>query len=129
MENQKINSFKDLKIWQKSIVLINQTYSLSNNFPSSEKFGLTSQINRASVSVASNIAEGWGRESKKSFIQFLRISRGSLFELDTLLIIAVNQNYLNDSDYDQLLMQINEIGKMINSLIFSIEKKLISDIE
>ncbi len=129
MENQKINSFKDLKIWQKSIVLINQTYSLSNNFPSSEKFGLTSQINRASVSVASNIAEGWGRESKKSFIQFLRISRGSLFELDTLLIIAVNQNYLNDSDYDQLLMQINEIGKMINSLIFSIEKKLISDTE
>ncbi len=129
MENQKINSFKDLKIWQKSIVLINQIYSLSNNFPSSEKFGLTSQINRASVSVASNIAEGWGRESKKSFIQFLRISRGSLFELDTLLIIAVNQNYLNDSDYDQLLMQINEIGKMINSLIFSIEKKLISDTE
>lgn len=129
MENQKINSFKDLKIWQKSIVLINQTYSLSNNFPSNEKFGLTSQINRASVSVASNIAEGWGRESKKSFIQFLRISRGSLFELDTLLIIAVNQNYLNDSDYDQLLMQINEIGKMINSLIFSIEKKLISDTE
>ena len=129
MENQKINSFKDLKIWQKSMLLISQIYSLSNGFPASEKFGLTSQINRASVSIASNIAEGWGRESKKSFVQFLKISRGSLFELDTLLIIAVNQNYLKDSDYDQLLIQVNEIGKMINSLIFSIEKKLINDTE
>lgn len=129
MENQKISSFKDLKIWQKSMILINQIYSLSNGFPASEKFGLTSQINRASVSIASNIAEGWGRESKKSFVQFLKISRGSLFELDTLLIIAVNQNYLKDSDYDQLLIQVNEIGKMINSLIFSIEKKLINDTE
>ncbi len=129
MENQKISSFKDLKIWQKSMILINQIYTLSKDFPANEKFGLTSQINRASVSIASNIAEGWGRESKKSFIQFLKISRGSLFELDTLLIIAVNQNYLKDSDYDQLLIQVNEIGKMINSLIFSIEKKLISDTE
>lgn len=129
MENQKISSFKDLKIWQKSMILINQIYNLSKDFPANEKFGLTSQINRASVSVASNIAEGWGRESKKSFIQFLKISRGSLFELDTLLIVAVNQNYLKDSDYHQLLIQINEIGKMINSLIFSIEKKLISDIK
>ncbi|MBB6002060.1 four helix bundle protein [Arcicella rosea] len=129
MENQKISSFKDLKVWQKSIVLINQTYSLSKDFPANEKFGLTSQINRASVSIAANIAEGWGRESKKSFVQFLKISRGSLFELDTLLIIAVNQNYLKDSDYDQLLIQVNEIGKMINSLIFSIEKKLINDTE
>ncbi|MEA5140040.1 four helix bundle protein [Arcicella rigui] len=129
MENQKICSFKDLKIWQKSMILINQIYTLSKDFPANEKFGLTSQINRASVSVASNIAEGWGRESKKSFVQFLKISRGSLFELDTLLIVAVNQNYLKDSDYDQLLIQINEIGKMINSLIFSIEKKLISDTE
>ncbi len=129
MENQKISSFKDLKIWQKSMILINQIYTLSKDFPANEKFGLTSQINRASVSVASNIAEGWGRESKKSFVQFLKISRGSLFELDTLLIVAVNQNYLKDSDYDQLLIQINEIGKMINSLIFSIEKKLISDTE
>lgn len=129
MENQKISSFKDLKIWQKSMILINQIYTLSKDFPANEKFGLTSQINRASVSVASNIAEGWGRESKKSFIQFLKISRGSLFELDTLLIVAVNQNYLKDSDYHQLLIQINEIGKMINSLIFSIEKKLISDIK
>lgn len=129
MENQKISSFKDLKIWQKSMILINQIYNLSKDFPANEKFGLTSQINRASVSVASNIAEGWGRESKKSFVQFLKISRGSLFELDTLLIVAVNQNYLKDSDYDQLLIQINEIGKMINSLIYSIEKKLISDTE
>ncbi len=124
MEKTKINSFKDLRTWQKSMSFIDEVYSLTKTFPSKEQFGLTSQLNRAAVSIACNIAEGWGRESKKSFIQFLRISKGSLFEVDTLLIISVNQKYLDDTKYKELSIQIDEIGKMINSFIFSIEKKL-----
>lgn len=124
MEKTKINSFKDLRTWQKSMSFIDEVYSLTKTFPSKEQFGLTSQLNRAAVSIACNIAEGWGRESKKSFIQFLRISKGSLFEVDTLLFISVNQKYLDDTKYKELSIQIDEIGKMINSFIFSIEKKL-----
>jgi four helix bundle protein len=124
MEKTKINSFKDLRTWQKSMSFISEIYSLTKTFPSKEQFGLISQLNRAAVSIACNIAEGWGRESKKSFVQFLRISRGSLFEVDTLLIISVNQKYLDDNKYRELLIQIDEIGKMINSFILSIEKKL-----
>ena len=124
MEKPKINSFKDLRTWQKSISFISEIYSLTGGFPSKEQFGLTSQLNRAAVSIACNIAEGWGRESKKSFIQFLRISRGSLFEVDTLLIIAVGQKYLDNNKYQGFSEQIDEIGKMLNSFIISIEKKI-----
>ena len=77
-----VNSYKELIIWQKSMVLVSKVYSLTKKFPNDEKYGLVSQLNRASVSIPANIAEGWGRESRKNFVQFLRISRGSLFELE-----------------------------------------------
>jgi four helix bundle protein len=77
MENKKIESYKDLIVWQKGIELVNEIYVLTKMFPKEEMFGLTNQMRRAAVSIPANIAEGWGRNSTKSYIQFVRISRGS----------------------------------------------------
>tara|TARA_B100000809_G_scaffold138551_1_gene136164 strand:+ start:31082 stop:31348 length:267 start_codon:yes stop_codon:yes gene_type:complete len=85
-----LKTYKELIVWQKSILLVKEIYALVISFPEDEKFGLTSQIKRAFVSIPSNIAEGWGRASRKNYIQFLRISRGSLYEVETQLIIEKN---------------------------------------
>ena len=95
----KINSYRNLIVWQKSVALVTDIYTLTKSFPQEEKFGIVSQLNRASVSIPSNIAEGWGRESSKNYLQFLRISRGSLMETETLLEISKNLNYINDSEF------------------------------
>lgn len=120
----KISSYKELLVWQKSIVFVNQIYSVSKDFPSAEKFVLVSQITRAAISIPSNIAEGWGRESLKNFIQFLRISRGSVYEVETLLIIARNQNYIEEKKFNAISDELTEISKMLNSLIKKLEAKL-----
>lgn len=78
-----INSFKDLIVWQKSMDLVESIYRITEKLPSKEQFGLISQMRRAAVSIPSNIAEGYGRQSKGSYTQFLSISRGSLLELET----------------------------------------------
>jgi len=117
----QIKSYKELIVWQKSMVLVSDIYKVSASFPDSEKFGLTSQMRRASVSIPSNIAEGWGRLSRKNYIQFLRISRGSLFELETQLLITKELNYISDVEIINNL--ITEISKMLNSLIKKLEEK------
>ena len=114
-------SYKELIVWQKSMLLVKEIYMLTATFPEAEKFGLTSQMNRASVSIPSNIAEGWGRLSRKSYIQFLRIARGSLFELETQLLITKELNYIKDCEKQEEL--ITEISKMLNSLIKKLEEK------
>jgi len=101
--------------------LVKNIYTLTASFPENEKFGLTSQMRRAAVSIPSNIAEGWGRLSRKNYIQFLRISRGSLFELETQLLIVKELKYTNDSEEIENL--IIEISKMLNSLIKKLEEK------
>jgi len=121
MEQKKIESYKDLIVWQKGIELVNELYAITKKFPKEEIFGLTNQIRRAAVSVAANIAEGWGRNSTKNYIQFLRISRGSLYEIETMLVIANNQNYINEQIKSSLSQNINELGKMLNKLIKSLE--------
>ena len=121
METSKITSYKELVVWQKSMVLVKEIYSLSESFPEYERFGLTSQIRKSSISIPSNIAEGCGRLSRKNYIQFLRISRGSLFELETQILIAIELNYINDNKISQNL--ITEISKMLNSLIKKLEEK------
>ena len=121
METSKITSYKELVVWQKSMVLVKEIYSLSESFPEYERFGLTNQIRKSSISIPSNIAEGWGRLSRKNYIQFLRISRGSLFELETQILIAIELNYINDNKISQNL--ITEISKMLNSLIKKLEEK------
>ena len=121
METSKITSYKELVVWQKSMVLVKEIYSLSESFPEYERFGLTNQIRKSSISIPSNIAEGWGSLSTKNYIQFLRISRGSLFELETQILIAIELNYINDNEISQNL--ITEISKMLNSLIIKLGEK------
>ncbi|WP_430964996.1 four helix bundle protein [Spongiimicrobium sp. 2-473A-2-J] len=122
MLNDSLKSYKELRVWQKSIALIKEVYKVTNGFPEDEKFGLIGQMRRSSVSIPSNIAEGWGRKSLKNYIQFLRNSRGSLFELETQVVISKELNYIKYSR--TIENQIEEISKMLNSLIRSLEKKL-----
>ncbi len=120
----KINSYRNLIVWQKSVALVTDIYTLTKSFPQEEKFGIVSQLNRASVSIPSNIAEGWGRESSKNYLQFLRISRGSLMETETLLEISKNLNYINESEFKAISDNIEEVSKILQGLIKSIQQKI-----
>jgi hypothetical protein len=118
----KVNSYKDLQIWQRSIELCKHTYELSSSFQKEEIYGITNQMRRCSVSVPSNIAEGFGR-SNKSYINFLHISRGSLYELDTQLTLVKKLNLTsNEESISFLEQEISEIGKMINSFINTLKE-------
>jgi four helix bundle protein len=110
---------KDLKVWQKSIDFVVEIYEATSTFPKEEIYGLTSQIRRASVSVPSNIAEGYGRFSDKELIRFLFISLGSASEVETQLIICNRLNYLKEIDFNHLSQFNNEIIKMLAGLIRS----------
>jgi four helix bundle protein len=118
-----MHKYKELKLWQKSIDLVTSIYLSIRSFPSVEKFGLVSQINRAAVSIPSNIAEGAGRNSDKEFLHFLSIAQASSYELETQLIISKNLNYLSVGVLDQLTIQIEEIQKMNYSIQFKFKKK------
>ena len=111
-----MHQFKELKVWQKSVELATEVYSSTNNFPSEEKFGITSQIRRSVVSISSNIAEGAGRKTKKEFKLFLNYAYSSCSELETQLIISKNLGFLNPDLLPVLSESINEIQKMIYSL-------------
>jgi four helix bundle protein len=120
----KKQSYKNLIVWQKAIELVTDIYSITKTFPSEERFGLTSQLNRAVVSVPTNIAEGWGRESSKNYLQFLRISRGSLMEVETLMLISKNLNYVKDENFILISDKIEETGKILQGLIKSMQQKI-----
>ncbi|WP_172919905.1 four helix bundle protein [Capnocytophaga canis] len=117
----EISSYKELVVWQKSIALVKKVYALLRSFPEEERFGLTSQIRRSAISVPSNIAEDFGRGSSKNFLQFLYVSRGSLYELETQLYIAKDLNFISDNQETENL--ISEIGKMLNSMIQKLKLK------
>lgn len=119
-----VSSYKDLKVWQRSIDLVKDVYLLTDSFPKSEIYGLTSQIRRASISVPSNIAEGAGKKSSKDYIRFLDISLGSLAELETQLIISVKIGYLTQDAVDNCFNEIMELGKMLHGLIKSLSYKI-----
>ena len=121
MENS-ISSHKDLDIWKRSIDLVVETYKITATFPDSEKFGLTNQMRRASVSVPSNIAEGSARKSSKEYLQFLYISQGSLSELDTQYIIAERLKYCNTIDH--VFQEIKSLKLMIGAVIKKIQSKM-----
>ena len=116
-QEMKIKSFKDLKIWERSVELVKVIYDLTKTFPKEELYGLTSQIRRAAVSVPSNIAEGFARYHNKEYKQFLYTSLGSCAELSTQLIIAERLNYLDNEKADILFGEIEEISKMTMALI------------
>lgn len=109
-----MHNFKELKIWQEGMEKARAVYKVTSNFPSNEKYGLTSQINRAVVSIPSNIAEGAGRNSNKAFLQFLNIALGSAFELETQLILAHDFGFINESILTGLVAQLQKIQKMFN---------------
>lgn len=118
-----MNSFRELIVWQKSMNLVTNIYLVTSSFPKSEQFGLTSQIKRSAISIPSNIAEGFGRNSKNEFVRFLQISMGSLFELQTQLEISSNLGYLAKNKFNELHDNSIEIEKMLKALIKSIKNK------
>jgi four helix bundle protein len=122
--NGSINSYKDLAVWQKAIALSVAAYHLTKTFPKDELYGMTSQIRRASVSVAANIAEGHWREQTKSFVQFLRMSQGSLKELETHLVLAELVHLADGSAVQPLLAAADELGRMLRGLIRSLQAKI-----
>ena len=113
-------SFEKLEVWQEAKEFSKMIYEITSNFPDTEKFGLTSQLRRASISIASNIAEGSGRTSNKEFIHFLNISISSSFELETQLILA---NDLFNTDSEEIIEKINELQKMIVGFKKSLDVK------
>jgi four helix bundle protein len=112
-----ITSHKDLIVWQKSMDLVVLTYKLTDKLPSKEQFGLISQIRRAAVSVPSNIAEGYGRQTTGNYIQFLSIARGSLLELETQIDLCIRLKYFQLIDTENIFDDILEISKMLRSLL------------
>lgn len=116
-----VQSYKDLIVWQKSIVLVTNVYRCTKAFPKDELYGLTSQLRRAAVSVPSNIAEGQGRLSTGEFKQFLGHARGSLHELQTQLVIAENLRYLPSAQKEKLLDASTEVDRMLSGLLSSLK--------
>jgi len=117
-----MSSYKSLKVWNDAINLVIKCYDLCKQFPKHEKFGLISQIQRASVSIPANIAEGNGRQYRKEYLYHLSISYGSLAELETHLVIANRLGYVSANNIDSILNQCSEIGKMLNGLRKSLTK-------
>ena len=119
-----VTSYHDLTVWQKAIDLVVDCYKLTERFPRTEQYGLMSQLQRAAVSIPSNIAEGAGRGHTREYLRHLGIARGSLFETETQIIIARRLGYVADQDTRPLLGLVTEIGRMLHGLIASLERKL-----
>jgi four helix bundle protein len=122
MESHKPH--KKLEAWKRSFNLVKEIYQLTNEFPREEKFGIISQMRRCAVSIPSNIAEGAARNTNKEFLNFLHISLGSLSELDTLISLSKELNFISEEQELELLDKINIIGKLIFGLIKSIRIKI-----
>lgn len=117
-----MRNFRNFTVWKNAIELAKMIYKVTEVFPSTKKFGLISQIQRASISIASNIAEGSSRKSETDFARFLEIAIGSAFEVETQLIIAKELNYLDESNFESLISKINNLQKQINALITKIRQ-------
>lgn len=112
----QVRDYKDLVVWQKSMTLVKHIYQITQLFPNEERFGLTSQMRRASVSIPSNIAEGQARSSTGEFLQFISYATGSAAELETQLILSVELNYCIQEQINHISKLIIEIRKMLNAL-------------
>lgn len=117
-----MSNYRNLIVWQKSMTLVTNVYQHTNNFPKEENFGLTSQIRRSAVSIPSNIAEGYGRNSDTELLRFLNISAGSLNELQTQLEIAKNIRYMKEEDFNIVYAATREVEIMLISLINKIKQ-------
>ena len=117
-----MTNYKNLEAWKKAMELVKEVYLLTKSFPKEELYALTSQTKRAAVSIPSNIAEGMGRNYKKDTIQFLHISRGSIYELETLLNIAVMVEIISEKKFNDICPLSDECLKILNGLIKYMEK-------
>ena len=117
-----IESFRDLIAWQKTFSLGLEVYELTRGFPDHERYGLTAQMRRASVSVPSNIAEGYGRESLADYVRFLKVARGSLFEVETQLLFSSKLGYISEEIQLAILDKLHECGRILNGLINSLKR-------
>jgi len=112
-----MRNFRELQVWEKAMDIGVKTYGLTRGFPSEEKFGLVSQLNRAAVSISSNIAEGASRSTNKDFRRFLEISIGSDFEVESQLLLAAKLNIVTETDVADTLKELNELQKMLSVFI------------
>jgi four helix bundle protein len=117
MGDSGIRGYRDLVVWQRAMGIAEQTYVLTRAFPKDEMFGLTSQARRAAVSIAANIAEGYGRGSRPAYANFVRIAQGSLKELETHLLLAERIGYLTMDVIEPVLQDADELGRMFRSLL------------
>ncbi|MBO7433947.1 MAG: four helix bundle protein [Salinivirgaceae bacterium] len=116
-----MNSYKDLKVWNKAMDLTTMVYDALKTFPPKEEYGLSSQMRRSSVSIPSNIAEGYGRNSTLDYCRFLQIALGSAYELETQVELARRLDYVDNDTANKLATQLTEVGRMLNSLINKIK--------
>ena len=117
-----MKTYRDLIVWQKAMQMVTNIYQLTGDFPKNELYGLTSQIRRCAISIPSNIAEGYGRNSTDDYLRFLNISRASLYELQTQLEISFNLNFLVKADFEKIYEATREIERMLSSLIIKINR-------
>lgn len=117
------HNFKKMKIWQEGMNLVQITYKVVRTFPDIEKYNLVTQLIRCAVSIPSNIAEGTSKKTDKHFSQFLDNSLGSAFEWETQLIVAYNENYINERQFQELETKVQDLQRMISGFIDGLEKK------
>jgi len=117
-----LQSYRDLEVWKRGIDLVESIYKLTSRFPSDEKFGLTSQIRRASISVSSNIAEGYGRKHRGEYLRHLSFAAGSLAEVETQLIIAVRLQFITEEEVHVTWDISQEVARMLSKLITSLQE-------
>jgi len=115
--SDKIQTYRDLIVWQKSKELVIASYLVSKSMPADEKYALVSQIKRAATSIPANIAEGFGRSSSKDREHFYTIARGSVYELDTHIQIAKDLGFINDKEFTEILQQIEDVIKLLSAFI------------
>ena len=121
--SEKLKSYKELKVWQRSYQLCLEIYKITKGFPDEEKYGLTSQLRRAAVSVPSNISEGYGRKTTPEYIQFLYIAYGSVCEMETQILLSGDLGYISNGRLEMLKEGIREVERMLKALIRSLENK------
>ena len=122
-ERSKIRSYRDLEVWKKAMDLVEHCYRATAGFPSVERYGLASQLQRAAVSIPANIAEGHDRQHRAEFLQHLAIAHGSLAELETHIQIAARLEYLIHEKLEELMERCSEVGRMLNGLRRSLRDK------
>jgi four helix bundle protein len=120
--SKMLKSYKDLKVWQKAYQLCLEVYKITKPFPSEERYGLTFQIRRATVSIPSNIAEGYGRRTTGEYLQSLYISYGSVCELETQILLSRDLDYLSKQSFERIEAILGEVERMLKALIKSVER-------